>query len=139
MSGTLEPTAIEGLLHEQVVGRIGCHTKGRTYVVPSAYVYADGVIYGHSTIGQKVAMMRENPEVCFEVDRFTNLSDWQSVVVHGRFEELHGEAAHAALHTLLQRFRPLMGEAHTHPPHSEAHPVIFKIVPNEKSGRFERG
>ncbi len=139
MLGTLDSAGVESLLHEQVVGRIGCHAGGRTYVVPSSYVYDGTAIYGHSALGQKIAMMRENPEVCFEIDRYENLSNWQSVVVNGRFEELHGEAAHAALHTLMQRFRALAPDSPTPPTHGEhVHPVIFRIVPVDKSGRFER-
>ena len=46
MLGTLDAARIEALLGEEVVGRIGCHAEGRTYVVPITYVYADGCVYG---------------------------------------------------------------------------------------------
>ncbi len=44
MFGTLSPQEIETVLHQQVVGRLGCHAEGLTYVVPISYGY-DGRIY----------------------------------------------------------------------------------------------
>ena len=59
---------IERVLQAQAVGRIGCHANGRTYVVPVSYVYDNGAIYAHSADGQKIRMMRRNPNVFFEVE-----------------------------------------------------------------------
>jgi len=36
----------------------------------------------------KIDMMRKNPEVCFQTDMIENLSDWESVIAWGRFEEI---------------------------------------------------
>jgi hypothetical protein len=47
MLGTLDCRQIEDLLHAEVVGRIGCHTSGRTYVVPITYAYDGAAVYGH--------------------------------------------------------------------------------------------
>ena len=73
MIGELAMNEIDQVLREGVIGRIGCHARGRTYVVPVTYVY-DGVsIIGHTGDGLKVRMMRENPVVCFEVDQLGEL------------------------------------------------------------------
>jgi nitroimidazol reductase NimA-like FMN-containing flavoprotein (pyridoxamine 5'-phosphate oxidase superfamily) len=40
--------------------------------------------------GRKVEMMRQNNEVCFEVDEIYDMSNWKSVVAWGAFEELKG-------------------------------------------------
>jgi len=101
--GELAPSQIEQLLHEQVIGRIGCHARGRTYVVPLTYVYDGRSIFGHTGRGLKVDMMRANPEVCFEVEDLRHLPQWASVIVYGRYEELAGDQAAAALDELIAR------------------------------------
>ena len=79
---------IEQLLQQQLVGRIGCHVDGLTYVVPVSYAYEGNYIYCHALEGMKINMMRKNPDVCFEVDNTKNLANWQSVIAWGSFEEL---------------------------------------------------
>ncbi|HUJ57024.1 MAG TPA: pyridoxamine 5'-phosphate oxidase family protein [Kofleriaceae bacterium] len=144
----LAPAQIEQLLHEQVIGRIGCHARGRTYVVPITYAYVDGAIVGHTGNGLKVRMMRENPSVCFEVEDLRHLPRWSSVIVHGHYEELHGTIADAALEQLVARLgssppaassMPWEG-AGVHEPtsHAQRPDVVFRIVIDEKTGRWER-
>jgi nitroimidazol reductase NimA-like FMN-containing flavoprotein (pyridoxamine 5'-phosphate oxidase superfamily) len=47
-----------------------------------------GCVYGFSTVGQKVAWMRENPKVCLEVDEVDDQDHWRTVVAFGRYEEI---------------------------------------------------
>ena len=139
---------IEQVLHEQVIGRIGCHARGRTYVVPITYVYADGAIVGHTGAGLKVEMMRENPNVCFEVEDLRHLPRWSSVIAQGRYEELEGDAAERALQQLVARLgasppardaRPGQGAGVWETAsHVERPGVVFRIVLEEKTGRFDR-
>jgi nitroimidazol reductase NimA-like FMN-containing flavoprotein (pyridoxamine 5'-phosphate oxidase superfamily) len=147
MIGELSPDQIDHMLHLEVVGRIGCHVAGRTYVVPITYAYDGEAIYAYSFEGQKLRMMRENPSVCFEVDHFATLASWESVIVQGRFEELSGEEAGATRLMLRDRFRQLWMPWLTNPPHATDEgwmreaggmPLVYRIVPIEKSGRFER-
>jgi uncharacterized protein len=70
MLGELKPEQINAVLFNEVVGRIGCHGEGRTYIVPITYVFDGDAVYGHSAEGLKIRMMRANPNVCFEVDQF---------------------------------------------------------------------
>ncbi|NVB78348.1 MAG: pyridoxamine 5'-phosphate oxidase family protein [Kofleriaceae bacterium] len=147
MIGELSPSQIEALLHQQVVGRIGCHAQGITYVVPTTYAYLDGAIVAHTGDGLKVRMMRENPRVCFEVDDLSRLPQWSSVIVQGRYEELTGEAADAALSQLVDRLRATPPAASSRPrqgsgvfepgTHAERPEVVFRIVIAEKTGRYE--
>ena len=39
MLGTLSSEQIEQVLRSEVIGRIGCHASGKTYVVPITYAY----------------------------------------------------------------------------------------------------
>jgi uncharacterized protein len=146
MIGELAPAGIEKLLHEQVIGRIGCHARGRTYVVPVTYAYVDGAILGHTGNGLKVRMMRENPDVCFEVEDLSELPRWSSAIVHGRYEELAGEAADAALAQLVDRLgasppdassMPRQGAGAWSPAYAPRPDVVFRIVIAEKTGRYD--
>ena len=70
MIGTLSPSKIEKLLRSEAIGRLGCQRDGKVYVVPLNYGYDGKFIYAHSKEGLKIGIMRENPDVCFEVDHW---------------------------------------------------------------------
>ncbi len=148
MLGTLSPAEVEDLLRSQLVARIGCHALGRTYVVPITYAYDGESLIAQSTEGLKLQLMRANPNVCVEVDLIESLANWRSVIANGRFEELFGEEAIAALVRLRERFRPLAvsetsqpnhgltaGESEVHIGNGGAH--LYRIHLFDKSGRFE--
>ena len=144
MIGELTASQIEEVLTGEYIGRIGCHSQGRTYVVPISYVYQGGAIYAHSPTGMKVEMMRQNPEVCFEVEQISTLIDWRSVIAWGRFEELSGDDALNAMRLLIQRLGPAVptgssAEFHHDAPHEDPPhmPVLYRICLYEKTGRYE--
>ena len=147
MVGILEPAEIEEMLSGNVVGRLGCHANGRTYVVPISYAYENGCIYGHTQEGLKVDMMRQNPEVCFEVDRLMEMSNWRSVIGWGRFEEINDkEDRDKALQILIRRKLPslvsdtvkLSDDWPFNTGGLEAiSGIVFKICLQEKTGRYE--
>lgn len=61
--------ALDALLARGDIGHLGLVDKGRPYVVPLNYAYADGRIYFHSAPeGRKIAAMQANPQVCFQVE-----------------------------------------------------------------------
>src|SRR5262249_34510796 len=103
---------VDELLRGELVGRIGVHAEGKTYVVPVIYAYEDDCLYVVSVEGRKVRMMRASPEVCFEVDRYALArGGGRSAIVDGRYEELAGDGAQHALALLAARFRERRGEA----------------------------
>jgi uncharacterized protein len=120
-------------LRRQLIGRVGCHAFGRTYVVPVIYVWDTGYLYVQSIEGRKIEMMRANPEVCFEVDEYEPDGSWRSVIADGVFEELEGSAADAVLALLAQRFvgrrREMAGRA------TGRKPVAFRIRCTHVTGR----
>lgn len=148
MTGQLTENQIDTILISSVSGRLGCCAEGKPYVVPIGYAYHQSFIYSHTREGLKVEMMRENPNVCFEVDQVDNLANWRSVIVHGTFEELTGEAAEEAMHILRSRLAPLQNSVYSlflwdvqskrlasQPRTAE---VMFRIRISEKTGRFEK-
>ena len=136
MIAELSPDEIDELLREQVVGRIGCHAGGLTYVVPIIYAFAGGAVYVATIEGQKTRMMRENPHVCFEIDEYERGS-WRSVIAYGTFEELEGEDAEQALALLAERFSRGSGSGPMRRrPSGEGRPtVVFRIRLEEATGR----
>lgn len=149
MLGELSPDQIDRLLRSEVIGRIGCHAEGCTYVVPVTYVYDGQCIYGHTRDGLKVRLMRQNPSVCFEVDHVTNLANWKSVIARGTFEELHGPDAVTAMDQLIARLMSIMRSETSVPPQAfdtsssrrletgATEAIVYRIVLTEKTGRFE--
>jgi nitroimidazol reductase NimA-like FMN-containing flavoprotein (pyridoxamine 5'-phosphate oxidase superfamily) len=149
MLGELTIEDSEQVLHTEVLGRLGCHARGRTYVVPVAYAYDNSSIFSHTGDGLKIRVMRENPKVCFEVEQLADLPSWRSVIAFGRFEELGDDAARAALELLRARLR---GDAAVHGRHvprglglwvpgdDEARPresIVYAIRVDELTGRVD--
>lgn len=150
MTGELNEQEINNILSSQAIGRIACCDGKKPYIVPVTYAFDGKYIYCQSTEGRKLELLRNNPNVCFQVDLSRDLSNWQSAVIFGQFEELLGEGSVKARDLLEGRVLPLMtgsiihqhehweGEGHELSESYRGKPVMFRIRINEKSGRFER-
>mgnify|MGYP001550774125 FL=1 len=107
MFDTLSNKQIVDVISNNFVGRLGCHADGKTYVVPVSYAYDGDYIYLRSFEGMKLAMMRKNPKVCFQVDKMESMADWESVIIWGTFEELtNSKEREKGLKILLSRILP---------------------------------
>lgn len=137
MIGLLSPDEIEALLRRQRVGRLGCSANDRPYVVPITYAYDGRFVYGYSTLGRKIGVMREQPLVCFEVDEVLGPAAWRCVIAEGLYEELSDDAAREEA---LPRLTAGGGELVPRNLCSSAadRVVVFRLRLTEKSGRFER-
>src|SRR5258705_2417503 len=93
-------------LQKTNVGRLACASDGQPYVLPINFAFDGTYLYGFTTLGQKIEWMRLNPRVCFEVDELVNPSQWMSIVVFGRYDELPDkpeyEKARVQAHAFLQ-------------------------------------
>jgi nitroimidazol reductase NimA-like FMN-containing flavoprotein (pyridoxamine 5'-phosphate oxidase superfamily) len=146
--GTLVPIQIDKVLKQGLPGRIGCSAEGKTYVVPTSYAYDGNFIYCHTHEGLKTKI-RENPNICFEMEEMKDTANWKTVIVQGEFVELHNPAEiNQAMETLLKRYLPMISSVTTHlSEHWPFHPedateidgITFKIKIKEKYGRFESG
>ena len=141
MLGELTKSQVEDVLRTNVIGRLGCHAYGQTYVVPITYAYDGNYVYAHTSVGMKLHMMRGNPRVCFEVDHMDDLANWNSVIAWGTFEELRGSNAEQAMQLLIEQIEPRISG----PPGASVHPrsgmtpvVFYRIKLEQKTGRFER-
>ena len=148
MVGELTREQSEHVLRSEMVGRIGCHSTGKVYVVPVTYVFHDGYIYAHSKVGLKIRMMRKSRNVCFQVDSGTSTRDWRSVIIWGKYEELKTSAEQRkATKILNDRLLPyalsetLKPAPFMDPPdeiEKEFKPVLYRISVDEVTGRFEK-
>lgn len=148
MSGQLNDEQIEQLLQRQYIGRIGCTDGNTVYVVPIGFVYDGANVYAHSTEGLKINLMRNNPNVCFEVDDMSDLANWQSVISWGTYEELtDGEERMKAIKKLAAKNLPIAASKTAkllpgYPFYSddliEMEGVVYRIRLEKKTGRFEK-
>lgn len=131
MIGKLYRDEVEDLLHRRHVGHLACVADGRPYVVPIAYAYAGGAIYGHTLPGRKFTALRADPRVCFEVVERADGAAWGSVMAEGVYEELTDPAERQAALRLLAGVWPTAV-----PPTDDAPGVVFRLRLTEKTGRF---
>ena len=127
---------IDEFLRDQRIARLGCHAGGVTYVVPLIYAYEDGAVVAVTTEGRKTTMLRENPRVCVEVDEYDvdGKGSWRSVVAHGTYEELAGDAIEPALRLMRERFARTAGRT-AEPRALGPGVVVLRITLDELSGR----
>ena len=148
MLGELNTEQINSILSSQAIGRLACTDGKRPYIVPVTYAYDGAYIYGQTNDGKKLKILRKNKNVCFEVDRMTDMRNWQSVVAYGSFEELKGKELEKAREMLFSRVFPLMTSSSIHSHEHEmtielddstrVKYVMYRIKIEEISGRFEK-
>lgn len=146
---SLSNSEIDQVLHMALIGRLGIIHDNKPYVVPIAYVFDCNYIYCHSKSGTKVAAMRNNKDVCFEVDIIDNLNSWRSVLVFGKYEELTNEKHRSvAVNLLRAKLNPVLisnivnqQTKNVDPPRvveKKQHAIYYRIKIIEKTGRFQK-
>jgi nitroimidazol reductase NimA-like FMN-containing flavoprotein (pyridoxamine 5'-phosphate oxidase superfamily) len=90
-----DESAIRAIIKKANVCRLGMVNGNKPYIVPLCFGYHDNVLYFHGSLkGQKIDLIRKNPNVCVEFDLITetieseNACDWsmkyQSVIGFGK-------------------------------------------------------
>jgi uncharacterized protein len=137
-------SAVEALLHEEIVGRIGyVDRRGLPYIVPITYAYDGRALYGYSLLGAKIENMAANPKVCVEIDRVQNAAEWCSVIVRGTFERLDGALAVEAVERISDRLQTVAAATsaplaawRTFVARSGGPGIAYRINVSQKDGRF---
>ena len=148
MLGELSDARMQNILCSQVLGRMACSDGKHPYITPVTYTYDGHYIYGQTNEGKKLQMLRKNPNVCFEVDLTSDMRNWESVIVYGKFEELSDKDAANAREILFDRVFSLMTSSTIHPhEHEESgniddsnrvKMVMYRIKIEKMTGRFEK-
>ncbi len=107
---------IEQILSKAFVCRLGLCDNGRPYVVPLCFGYEDNALYFHCAAeGKKLDILRENDNVCFEVDIDCQVIKaeqacrfdfrYKSVIGFGRAQLIEDpELKRRGLDVIMQRF-----------------------------------
>lgn len=148
MLGQLNDVQINNVLSSQIVGRLACTDGKQPYITPVTYTYDGKYIYGQTGEGMKLEILRKNPNVCFEVDMMTDMRNWQSVIVYGKFEALKDKESDKARSILFDRVYPLMTSSTIHPfghgvvgkvnDLSRIKHTMYRIRIKKMTGRFEK-
>jgi uncharacterized protein len=146
MLGELGPDEIDEVLRSEILARIGCIADGWPYVVPVTYLYDGESIYIHSGEGRKLRAMRDNPQVCVEVEHIRSTTNWRTVIARGIFESLWQDTNDYGMKLLSARYassRP--GAPGQLDRNDEGHrrlgierPIVYRIRLVERTGRFEQ-
>lgn len=77
----------------EILGRVGyghlaCCRDNRPYVVPIHYAFDEGAIFIYTTEVKKFEIIRENPNVCLQVEEVVDNHHWTSVIVDGVAEQV---------------------------------------------------
>ena len=145
----LSEEEMKEVLERNVLGRIGCADADRIYIVPVNYVFDGRHIICHSVMGKKIRMMREKPNVCFEVEEIKDFNHWSTIVISGKYEELQdSKQKYEAMKLFVDRtlklkisetaIPPEISEQRLHPRSpGNIMPVIYRIRILEMTGRSE--
>ena len=138
----LNPDECAQVLSRSDLGRLGCARFDQPYIVPIHFSFDPerNCLYAFSTVGQKIDWMRENPKVCVEVEDIADKNHWATVVVIGRYEEIHrdpseAEARRRAEHLFQERpewWLPAAGQAR---PREHHQMVLYRIHIDRLTGR----
>jgi nitroimidazol reductase NimA-like FMN-containing flavoprotein (pyridoxamine 5'-phosphate oxidase superfamily) len=146
MYGELRAAEIDALLKRHRYGRVAFTFNDELSIIPINYGYDGARLYGQAPRGAtgqlpggtKIAGMRQHPNVAFQVDEIEDPAHWRSVLLQGRFQELHDrEEKRAAFGRILAQAGG--GER------SEVswavdldHLLVFMIEIRQRHGRFEQ-
>lgn len=149
MTGSLQEEQIEKILSRNVLGHLGCHDEYNSYVYPVNFVYDGKYIICHSQPGSKIDVIRMNKRICLQVDEIKDFANWVSVMVLGQYREiteeweryqaiklfvdnhLHLKITNASL---LAKQKEQQEQLQAK---SDKRPIIYRIIIDEKNGRFE--
>ncbi|MDO6807344.1 pyridoxamine 5'-phosphate oxidase family protein [Zobellia galactanivorans] len=100
----LELSECMAFLSDHSIGHLGYISGRSPYIVPITYYYdqENKSILSYSALGHKINAMRSYEHVALQVEDIDSMSEWRSVLVNGRFEELKGSTAKKSLHTFAQ-------------------------------------
>jgi nitroimidazol reductase NimA-like FMN-containing flavoprotein (pyridoxamine 5'-phosphate oxidase superfamily) len=130
------------VLERNTVGRLGYAHIAQPYIVPIHYSY-DGELkcaYSFSMLGEKVECMRRNPKVCLAVDEIVDSRHWTTVLVVGRYKEIHRDPAEAEARSRAEQLFQNRAEwwlpaAAKVGPREREHAVIYRISLDQMTGR----
>src|SRR5215213_7240634 len=109
------------------------------YVVPIHYAYSDPYIYIYTTECKKTEIIKDNPEICLQVEEVRDNKDWRSVIVTGEAVPITGaEERERALKLILASnptLTPALSIRWMDSWVRENIEVVYRILPRMLTGR----
>jgi len=138
------------ILENNYVGHLGYIYQNRPYVVPITYYYdkETNSLICYSGDGHKMNAMRKNNAVSLQVSEIKSITNWQSIMVHGTFEQHFGSDAKAYLHKFSLGIKDVIMEQHhekvnfisefSSKIHNDDIPAVFIIKIEEITAKMRR-
>ncbi len=135
------------LLTNNYIGHLGYISGSSPHIVPITYYYdeATHTITSYSSEGHKIDAMRKTPLVCLCVDEISSVANWESVLIHGTFEELSGIDAKHMLRQFSDGVKRIINKIPTKNTQfisefsakieKEKTPLVFRITIDEITGK----
>jgi nitroimidazol reductase NimA-like FMN-containing flavoprotein (pyridoxamine 5'-phosphate oxidase superfamily) len=140
-----DPKTLEAILQKATIIRLAMVDNGMPYLLPFNFGYSDNCIYIHSApAGRKIEVLRQNPQVCFEVEDETATIEgdiacrwsemYRSIIGYGNVEFVTGfdEKIHALDIIMQQHGAPAKMEFD--PKEVEA-VVVLKLTIDSMTGK----
>ena len=141
---------IESLLERAKVGTLATvNSDGTPYITPIHFVRKDGAVYFHGLpAGQKIANLKANPEVCFNVYEMDGLlfdpdekpcdtnTKYESITIQGRVnfvQEL--DRKREILAAIVGKYTPQLA-GREFPQNMLKGTAVLEIVPRQITGKY---
>lgn len=107
----LQTKDIFALLNNNYIGHLAFISDGKPYTIPITYYFdqKDSIV-AYAGEGHKIQAMRQNPNVSLQVESINSVDNWQSVLVHGVFEEVHSGDAKFLLHEFAEGVKSVINK-----------------------------
>lgn len=127
------------VIRNNYTGHLGYLSHGAPYVIPITYYFdpTDNTIISYSAEGHKIDTMRKNKTVSIQVGEIASIYNWESVLVHGTFEELMGSVAKQKLHDFTEGIKQIISQKEhkevefisefSGKSYAKGTPIVFKI------------
>ncbi len=92
------------------IGHLAYLSKGKPSVIPINYYFdpTENIIISYTAEGHKIDAMRKNNSVAVQVEEMQSMFNWESAMVHGKFEELKGSVAKQKLHQSTEGIKSII-------------------------------
>jgi nitroimidazol reductase NimA-like FMN-containing flavoprotein (pyridoxamine 5'-phosphate oxidase superfamily) len=136
---------LDSIIERAIVCRLGLSQGGKPYIVPLCFGYDGDSIYFHSALeGRKLDILRENNNVCFEIEGDINLVDadkacnwtirYKSVIGFGKAHIVNDpDSIHKALDVIMDHYS---NKSFEYPEDKVGKTAVIRVDIEEVSGKI---
>lgn len=148
MIKSIDKTQCSEILKDNYLGYLSYTSGNMPFTIPITYFYneKENYIICYSGLGHKINSMRKQIAISLCVADIFSAKKWQSVLVHGRYDEIRGGTAKLYLHEfslgvksiILQKERKDLDfiSEFSSKIYNEDIPIVFLIRIDEMTGKM---